>query len=118
MKTVLVVDDHDSTPALLEVALSFAQVTRAKSTERAMTLIEEQSFDAIVTDVDLPQASGLELLSWIRSRSALPVVVITASPDPEVPQRATQLGANAFFSKPFSPSAVRQRLEELLGVTS
>jgi CheY-like chemotaxis protein len=42
--------------------------------------------------------------------------VVTADADPETPERASRLGANAFFGKPFSPRAVRRTLEDLLYV--
>ena len=60
--------------------------------------------------------TGLELISRIRGQarfSALPIVAVSAATDPKAPQAALDSGANAFFAKPFSPSAVRRKLEEL-----
>src|SRR5262249_5883463 len=69
---------------------------------------------------ELPAMSGLELIARIRENpgyARLPVVAISAVADPEAPQRAFRLGADAFFPKPFSPSAVRRKVEELIHAT-
>jgi CheY-like chemotaxis protein len=45
---------------------------------------------------------------------SLPILVVSADADPSTPGRALGLGANAYFAKPFSPSAIRKKLEELI----
>jgi DNA-binding response OmpR family regulator len=70
-----------------------------------------------VTDVHLPDANGLDLVRWVRSlpsAAKLPIVVISGDSDPDTPATSLGLGADAFFTKPFSPSVVRQKLEELI----
>jgi DNA-binding response OmpR family regulator len=44
----------------------------------------------------------------------MPILVVSADADPSTPARALGLGANAYFAKPFSPSAMRKKLEELM----
>ena len=72
---------------------------------------------AIVTDIHLPRMSGLDLIARLRSTprwQRVPIVVMSADSDPDTPQHALRLGANAYFPKPFSPVAVRKKLEELI----
>jgi DNA-binding response OmpR family regulator len=62
----------------------------------------------------------LELITHVRAQalcSAVPIVVVSANPDPQMPTKAFEAGANAYFPKPFSPSVLRRRLEELLEET-
>jgi two-component system, sensor histidine kinase RpfC len=75
---------------------------------------------AVVTDVHLPEASGLDLIQWVRARKghAMPIVVISGDTDPDTPAASLRLGANAYFSKPFSPNEVREKLEELIHAES
>ncbi len=60
---------------------------------------------------------GFELIRFIRAQvryAQLPIIVVTADTDPETPARSFRLGADAYFSKPFSPRAIRLKLEQLL----
>jgi CheY-like chemotaxis protein len=72
---------------------------------------------AVVTDIRLPEMTGFELIEKIRhdpGLRGLPIVVVSAETDPATPRKALETGANAFFPKPFSPAAVRKKLEELI----
>jgi DNA-binding response OmpR family regulator len=120
-KTVLIVEDTDPCATTLEIALT--QITGlavrvVTSTEEAQTVLNaEAGVCAVVTDVHLPDGSGLDLIQWVRSRvawSRLPIVVISGDSDPDTNRIVLRLGADAFFMKPFSPSEVRQKLEDLI----
>ena len=58
-----------------------------------------------------------ELVAHLRRESryaSIPILVISGDADPDTPRRALSVGADAFFAKPYSPGAVRQKLEELI----
>ena len=118
--TVLLVDDAEDCLATLDIALQTLPgvvVRSARCAEDAQTMLLNGSVGALVTDIHLPAMTGLELISWIRRKPdlrGLPVIVVSADADPAAPRRALERGANAFFAKPFSPAAVRKRLEELI----
>jgi len=60
---------------------------------------------------------GFELISRLRDQprfAHLPILVTSGDPDPDSPGRALSLGANAYFPKPYSPSAVRRKVKELI----
>jgi two-component system chemotaxis response regulator CheY len=117
---VLVVDDADDCLATLDVALQTLPGVVVRGThnaEDALTVLAAGDVSAVVTDIHLPAMTGLDLIARIRSDPglrALPIVVVSADADPAAPRTALESGANAFFSKPFSPAAVRRKLEELI----
>jgi CheY-like chemotaxis protein len=117
---VLIVDDAEQCAETLEVALSGlpgVDVLAAKSAEMALRMMDEQRISAFITDLHLPRMSGFDLIRRVRENPGyanIPILVISGDSDPATPERIRALGANAFFAKPYSPSAVRQKLEMLL----
>ncbi len=99
---------------MLELALQGLPgftVTRVRSAEAALDLLVHGTVAALISDVQLGAMSGLELVRLARS---VPAIVISAATDPTIESKALSAGAVAFFPKPFSPSAVRKKVEELL----
>jgi len=119
-RLVLIVDDAEQCADTLEVALyglPGVDVTAALSAEHALEIMVAQSISAVVTDLHLPKMSGFELIRRVRQHPAyrqVPILVISGDSDPGTPERLRALGADAFFPKPYSPSAVRKKLEMLL----
>jgi len=119
-RTVLVVDDAEDCASTLDLALQLlpgVTVLTAGSAEAPLALLERDAVVAVITDIHLPEMSGLELIAHIRAQPrlrALPILVVSADSDPRTPAHAIGLGANAYFAKPFSPGAVRRKLEELM----
>lgn len=118
--TILIVDDTGSCVATLEIALADLpgmQIASVSSGWEALERIKAKTISAVVTDIRMPAMDGFELIRLIRSdnaNAAIPIIVVTGDTDPETPQQTSRLGANAFFSKPFSPAAVRKTMEKLL----
>jgi CheY-like chemotaxis protein len=121
-RTILVVDDAADCVTTLELALGVltdVEVRGVASAEEALAVLGEdgQSTSAVITDVQLPGLSGLDFVTRLRADArwrGLPLVVISADPNPETPAAALGRGADAFFAKPFSPASVRRKLEELM----
>jgi two-component system chemotaxis response regulator CheY len=120
---ILVVDDVEDCIATLGLALETLPgvvIRPAHSAEAALkelAALENGTFSAVITDIQLPEMTGLELVARIRENPrfrSLPILVVSADADPSTPARALGLGANAYFAKPFSPSAMRKKLEELI----
>jgi CheY-like chemotaxis protein len=118
--TVLLIDDAEDCVTTMDLALGQLPglvLRSAQTAEAALDMLAHDHVAAVITDIHLPKMDGLELIARIRREprlQRLPIVVISADPDPSTPRNALQLGANAFFSKPFSPGAVRKKLEELI----
>jgi DNA-binding response OmpR family regulator len=116
MATVLVVDDE---PIVREVVVRYLQreghtTLEADHGERARTLLERQSPDLVVLDVMLPGVDGLELCRWIRSRSELPVIMLTARGEEADRIIGLELGADDYVTKPFSPRELAARVRSVL----
>lgn len=118
--TILLVDDAEDCLSMLELALqSMPGVTMrsARSAEDALKLLAGDRVSAVITDLQLPGMTGLELIAQIRGERSferVPIIVVSAAADPAAPRQAMATGADAFFAKPFSPAAVRRKLEELI----
>lgn len=119
-RIVLVVEDADLCRDTLEIALMKLPnlvVCSVTTAEEALQWLDGNEPCALVTDLHLPRMSGFELIQTVRSqplRSGLPILVISGDSDPRIPERVAHLGASAFFSKPYSPAEVRQKLEQLI----
>lgn len=121
-RVVLVVEDSEYCAATLEIALLAipdVAVNRFANGADALRflLADPRNVRALITDLHLPVMNGFELIQQVRSDrrvSGLPILVVSGDTDPETPERVCRLGANAFFSKPFSPAAVKNKLEQLL----
>jgi len=121
-RVVLIIDDNESCAETLLVALEAIpglEPCVVRSTHTAWKKLEERQGEivAVVTDLHFPESSGFELISRLRSEpryAQVPILLVSGDSDPLLPERALSLGANAFFSKPYSPYAVRKKLEQLL----
>jgi len=121
-KAVLVVEDAETCASALEILFSSIaglKIITASSAEHAWRLLEEDPapIHALVTDVQLPDMDGFELIARVRTHAPLanlPIIVITGSTDLDVAQRLRSCGADAVFAKPYSPTLVRERLEQFL----
>ena len=103
-RTVLVVDDSITTRTLLKGILESAgyQVRTAVDGVDALSVLEDESFDLVVSDVDMPRMGGFDLTARIRSHhkhSAVPVVLVTALDSQRDRDRGADAGANAYIVK-------------------
>ena len=119
-RKVVIVEDMDTCAATLEIAfLAIPDVTvvAVPSARQALELLHNGSVSALVTDLHMPRMDGFELIQRVRADSRfarLPVIVVSGDTDPATPERVSRLGVDAFFSKPYSPAEVREKLEHLL----
>jgi DNA-binding response OmpR family regulator len=117
---VLVVEDDDSISKLLKIVLeqNGFLVNLVGTYESAFSAIQDNEPSLILLDLGLPDGNGLDLLKWIRDEAGLsvPVVVLSAFRQDENVQKAFELGANDFMSKPFRPKELIQRLQRVMDV--
>jgi DNA-binding response OmpR family regulator len=114
--TVLVVDDE---PIVREVVVRYLEREGYRTLEAgdgndARRLLESQPPDLVVLDVMLPGTDGLELCRWIRSRSELPVIMLTARGEEADRIVGLELGADDYVTKPFSPRELAARVRTVL----
>jgi DNA-binding response OmpR family regulator len=118
--TVLVVDDE---PIVREVVVSYLEregfrTLEAGDGDTARRLLDDDSLSLVVLDVMLPGTDGLELCRWIRSRSDLPVIMLTARGEEADRIVGLELGADDYVTKPFSPRELAARVRTVLRRTT
>ena len=114
---ILIVDDEPGILRGFERALrhSGATVATAGDTAAALALIDQHRFDAVVTDIAMPGADGLQLLEALRQRDPdVPVILITAAPTFETASRAVELHATRYLTKPVETNELREVLRQAL----
>jgi DNA-binding response OmpR family regulator len=120
VRTVLIVEDSDTSADTLEIALLSLPnlcVTHAPTARKAWQLIQNERVAAIITDLHMPHMDGFELIERVRAAAGdarVPIIVVSGDSDPATPEKVRRLGADAYFAKPYSPAAVREMLERLL----
>jgi CheY-like chemotaxis protein len=122
MRTILIVEDSETCAETLQIALESmpglnTMVLPSLGAALAALRNDKNNIAALVTDLHMPRHDGFELIRQLRAElryASLPVLLISGDSDPQLPERALAHGADAFFSKPYSPAAVRRKLEQLL----
>jgi DNA-binding response OmpR family regulator len=114
--TVLVVDDE---PTIREIVVGYLQRDGYRTLEaadgiRAREILESDPPNLVVLDVMLPGTDGLELCRWIRARSKLPVIMLTARGEESDRIVGLELGADDYVTKPFSPRELAARVRTVL----
>jgi len=116
METVLVVDDE---PTIRDVVVRYLRregyaTLEAGDGDAARELLEREWPSLVVLDLMLPGTDGLALCRWIRDRSELPVIMLTARTDEADRIVGLELGADDYVTKPFSPRELVARVRTVL----
>ena len=116
---ILVVDDFSTMRRIVRnllKELGFANVEEAEDGAVALQKLQEGGFDFVVTDWNMPNIDGLQLLQAIRSNptlSRLPVLMITAEAKKENIIAAAQAGASGYIVKPFTAATLAEKLQKI-----
>jgi two-component system chemotaxis response regulator CheY len=134
MRRILVVEDSVSARAFVRAVLEApefrARVCEGVSSERGCEVVEASSgfdamrllprgpYDLIVTDINMADINGLELIRFIRKSEhhrTTPLVIISSLRAEQDVERGLALGANAYLAKPFTPDQLRDTCAQLMG---
>mgnify|MGYP000210966306 CR=1 FL=1 len=114
---VLLVDDEEDLCLLMQMSLARMGIDThsAHCLSEAKKCLSGHQYDACLTDLNLPDGNGLQLLEWINAHCAgLPVAVLTAYGNMEIAIAALKAGAFDFVSKPVNPKHLEQLLQKAL----
>lgn len=126
MGKVLVVEDSVSARAFVRAVLEGAEfspdgrrfeVVEASSGFDAMRLLPRGPYELIITDINMSDINGLELIRFIRKsahHATTPLLIVSTLRARSDVERGLSLGANAYLPKPFTPEQLRAQCEELL----
>jgi signal transduction histidine kinase/ActR/RegA family two-component response regulator len=112
---ILLVEDHSDTADAMEALLSVVgyRVTVAGNARDALATAEAAAIDLVISDVGLPDASGLELMAQLKSRFQLRGIALTGYGMEEDLQRSREAGFERHLTKPVSPQALQDAIREV-----
>ena len=117
----LVVDDQMTMRSLVRTSLQqlgVREIREAADGEIALREIVTKPAHLIISDYNMPNLDGLGLLRAVRAHppiSKTAFIMLTGRADRELVQRAMQFGVNNYIMKPFSPTSLRGKIEEVFG---
>lgn len=121
---ILIIDDMADTRLLLRLILTGkggCAVLEAASGVEALGQIGSQRPDAVILDYMMPDMDGLEVCRRIRAMpglEAVPILMLTARPDPPLREKALAAGVSSFMTKPVSPAELLAELDRLTEMTA
>ena len=121
MKKILIVDDQPEVRELVEVTLKTGdyQILKAKSGEDAVEIAKTEKLDLIIMDIMMPGGiDGLEATRILKNEPEtrdIPVIMLTAKGQESDREKGLEVGADDYFTKPFSPPELIKKVEEALG---
>jgi two-component system, chemotaxis family, chemotaxis protein CheY len=121
VQNILIVEDSATMRSLLASLLEDLEVpvkiTEAASGFEALRHLPRDDFDLVVTDINMPDINGLELVSFLKSNAryrSIPLVIVSTEGSDRDRDKGLGLGADAYLVKPFEPESLRQVVQDLL----
>lgn len=120
---VLIVDDSLSMRAVIKKIIKVSgfnvgQYYEAGDGNEALDVLEKEWVDLVLSDINMPNMSGLELISIMNADEtlrAIPVVMVTTEGSDEKANKARDLGASGYIKKPFLPEEIKMTLCKIMG---
>ncbi len=116
MGNILIIEDDPSIRKLVKVNLMKRgyTVTEAEDSHKAIALFQEVSVDLVLLDLILPGLSGVDVCKWIRSRSDIPIIILSAKLEEDLKVAALDAGADDYVTKPFGQEELLARVRAFL----
>lgn len=117
MKRILIIENDILLLKTLKSLLEARgyQTVLAKDGKEALSYIEKEKFDLVLTDLMLPYASGMEILEKLKTAThKTPVIIVSASHSEDSITEGFNLGADDYIKKPFTPGELISRITRLI----
>lgn len=122
MKNILVVEDSSTMRALIVSTvegIADIDITETSSGFEALKILPHKKFDLILTDINMPDINGLELVKFVKTSPEykdIPLIIISTEGSDRDRQRGVELGANEYVIKPFKPELLQRLITKYLKV--
>jgi two-component system chemotaxis response regulator CheY len=122
MKSILIVEDSATTRALIKAVIDEMgdfTIVEAASGFEALKLLPVQQFDLVVTDINMPDINGLELINFIKTNpqySEIPLIIVSTERSEEDKKRGIALGAMAYITKPFKAHELQEVIKQAIKI--
>lgn len=120
VKSILLVEDSATTRALIRAVIEemgdFTTVEAASGFE-ALKLLPTEEFSLVITDVNMPDINGLELINFIKNNprySHIPLVIVSTERSEEDQKKGIALGAMAYITKPFKAHELQEVIRQAI----
>jgi len=121
--TILIVDDSDTIRAVLErtirmTKLPLDDIVHAVNGKDALAKMRENFFDIVLTDIHMPEMSGIELIDAMKADAEMadiPIVIVSTEGSTQRIQELKKKGIQGYLRKPFTPEGVRDTIVKILG---
>jgi two-component system, chemotaxis family, chemotaxis protein CheY len=119
-KAILIVEDSATTRALIKAVVDEMEdftIVEAGSGFEALKLLPTQEFNLVITDVNMPDINGLELISFIKNNpryNHIPLIIVSTERSEEDKKRGLSLGATAYITKPFKAYELQEVIKRAL----
>ncbi len=116
MGNILIVEDDPNIRKLVRVNLAKRgyTVSEAEDSHKAIALFQEQPVDLVLLDLVLPGLSGVDVCAWIRARSDVPIIILSARMEEDLKVAALDAGADDYVTKPFGSEELLARVRAFL----
>jgi two-component system KDP operon response regulator KdpE len=116
MGNILIVEDDPSIRKLVRVNLTKRgyTVSEAENSHQAIALFQEVPVDLVLLDLVLPGLSGVDICAWIRARSDVPIIILSARLEEDLKVAALDAGADDYVTKPFGSEELLARVRAFL----
>lgn len=117
-KSILIVEDSTTTRALIKAVIEEigdVNIIEAGSGFEALKLLPTQNFNLVITDINMPDINGLELISFIKNNprySHIPLIIVSTERSEEDKKRGIALGAMAYITKPFKAQELQEIIQQ------
>jgi two-component system chemotaxis response regulator CheY len=120
---ILIVDDSLTVRKMIAKTLTLSGVPlnepfQAENGREALSVLEDNWVDLVLTDINMPEMNGMEMVRHMSEDALLqtvPVVVISTEGSDERIQELKERGIQGYIRKPFTPEAIKDKVEEILG---
>ncbi|WP_371926670.1 response regulator [Desulfuromonas sp. KJ2020] len=120
-KKILITEDSPTMRSLIVStieAIGDFEVIEASNGFEALRVLPREKVDLVVTDINMPDINGLELVSFIKTNpnyQATPLIIISTEGSERDREKGMALGANEYLVKPFSPEQLQELIRKYLG---